>query len=301
VTRPIDSVGGGRPLEPVPPTPDPRTDQLLRLIRIVERLRAPDGCPWDREQTLRSLAPTLIEEAHELVEAIEQGNPRAECEEAGDVLLVVALLAQVAAEDGRFDLEAAARAVGDKLIRRHPHVFGEVAVDGTENVIANWEAIKRAERAARKGEDTSALAGVPAALGAVQRAQRLGAKAMAVDFRWADARGALAKVREEVAELEQAFEAAGAAETGAPPPVGPAREHLVAELGDVLLACAQLANYLECDAEAAAREATRRFEARFRAMEAELGGELRGRTLDDLMAAWGRAKRTVEERSTDRE
>ncbi len=222
MTQPAGSGGSGRPLEPVPPTPDPRTDELLRLIRIVERLRAPDGCPWDREQTLRSL-------------------------------------------------------------------------DGTEHVIANWEAIKRAERAARKGDDASALAGVPQALGAVQRAQRLGAKAMAVDFRWDDARGALAKVREEVGELEQAFEAAGCAERGAPPPSGPAREHLVAELGDVLLACAQLANYLECDAEAAAREATRRFEARFRAMEAELGGELRGRTLDDLMAAWGRAKRTVDD------
>ncbi|MEO0652391.1 MAG: MazG family protein, partial [Planctomycetota bacterium] len=202
-----DSTRAGRPLELVPTTPDPRTDALLRLIRIVERLRAPDGCPWDREQTLRSLAPTLIEEAHELVEAIEQGNARAEAEEAGDVLLVVALLSQVASEEGRFDLAEAARTVGDKLIRRHPHVFGGVEVDGTGAVVANWEAIKQAERAARKGEDASALAGVPQAMGAVQRAQRLGAKAMATGFRWADARGALAKLREEVDELCEAFEA----------------------------------------------------------------------------------------------
>lgn len=284
------AAGGPRPLEPVPLTPDARATALLRLIRIVERLRAPDGCPWDREQTLRSLAPTLIEEAHELVEAIETGDVRAECEEAGDVLLVVALLAQVADEDGRFDLEAAAQGVGDKLVRRHPHVFGDVTVDGAGGAIANWEAIKQSERAARKGDDASALAGVPRAMGAVQRAQRLGAKAMASGFRWEDARGALAKLQEEVEELTEAFERAGCASDGQAPPPGPERAHLEAELGDVLLAAAQLANYVEVDGEAVAREAARRFEARFRAMELELRGELRSRSLAELMAAWQRAK-----------
>ncbi|QDU66509.1 nucleoside triphosphate pyrophosphohydrolase [Engelhardtia mirabilis] len=279
-----------RPLEPVPSTPDPRTDQLLRLIRIVERLRAPDGCPWDREQTVESLAPTLIEEAHEFVEAIESGNSRACEEEAGDVLLVVALLCQVAQEDQRFDLESAARGVGDKLIRRHPHVFGDVVVDDAAHAIANWEQIKQAERAARKGDDASALAGVPLAMGAVQRAQRLGAKAMATGFKWADARGAMAKLREELDELEEAFENAGCAADGRAPLPGPERDRVEAELGDVLLAAAQLANYVEADAEAVVRAAARRFEARFRAMENELAGDLRGRSLDELMAAWGRAK-----------
>jgi len=180
--------------------------------------------------------------------------------------------------------------VGDKLIRRHPHVFGDGRADDADAAIANWEAIKKQERAARKGDDASSLAGVPQNMGAIQRAQRLGAKAVATGFRWPDARGAIAKLREELDELEEALEQAGTAASGAAPAEGRARDRVQDELGDVLLAAAQLANYTQIDAEGAARAATRRFEARFRAMEVDLGGNLRGLPLDQLMEAWGRAK-----------
>lgn len=272
-----------RPLEPVPSTPDGRTDAILRLIRVVDRLREPQhGCPWDLEQTVESLAPNLIEEAHEFVEAIETGNVEAQAEEAGDVLLSLLLICHVADQGQRFDVARAAREAGDKLIRRHPHVFGERPVAGADRpsaVLNQWAAIKAEERAAKKAADRSHLAGVPANLPAIQRAQRLGAKAVAVGFRWPDVHGALAKLREEVEELAELVEANSEDRA--------ALEH---EMGDVLLSAAQLANYLELDAEACARAGARRFEARFRHMESELGGIFEGRSLDEMMAAWKRAK-----------
>lgn len=304
-----------RPLEELPRTGDARGDALRRALHIVDRLREPDGCPWDREQTLRSLAPSLIEEAHELVEAIEREDDAGALEEAGDVFLVVALLCRIASEAGRFDLERAAVALGDKLVRRHPHVFGEARADSSAGAIANWERIKQGERRAKAG-DASALAGVPRALPALQRAQRLGAKAIATGFKWTDARGALAKLREELGELEQALAAVpekpaqgeatlerdrargdtglereralGALELDRERALARAEE----ELGDVLFAAAQLANYSGLDAERAARGALARFEQRFRSMEQELG-ELRGRALPELQAAWERAKARV--------
>lgn len=278
-----DTPRSPRPLEPVPATPDARTDAILRLVRVVERLREPvHGCPWDLAQTVESLAPTLIEEAHEFVEAVETGNAAAQVEEAGDVLLSLLLICQVADQSDRFDVARAAREAGDKLIRRHPHVFGERPVAGADTsraVLDQWAAIKAEERAAKKADDRSHLAGVPANLPAVQRAQRLGAKAVAVGFRWPDVHGALAKLREEVEELGELVEA-GSADRAA-------LEH---ELGDVLLAAAQIANYLDLDAEACARAGARRFEARFRHMEGALDGVFEGRSLDEMMAAWKRAK-----------
>jgi MazG family protein len=265
-----------RPLDPVPPTGEPRLDALERLLAIVDRLRAPDGCPWDREQTVESMASSLVEEAHELVEAIETRSEAATIEEAGDLLMVVFLIGRIAQDDERFDLGDAARAVGDKLVRRHPHVFGDLEVTGSEHVVANWERIKAAERA-EKSEDASALAGVPAALPALQRAARIGAKAVAAGFRWESPAGALAKVEEEVRELRAAFDSGD-------------RARLAAELGDVLMATAFLASYLDLDAERATRDALRRFESRFRAMEAELGAGAREATLERWMAAWRAAK-----------
>jgi len=276
-----------RPLEPVPLCGEPRADALRRLIAIVDRLRAPDGCPWDREQTVESLAPSLIEEAYEAVEAIERGDDGGAAEEAGDLLMVVALIARVASEDGRFDLARIATAVGDKLVRRHPHVFGDARVDDSTHAIANWEAIKQAERAGEARADASVLAGVPAALPALQRANRLGAKAIAASFRWADAGGALAKLAEELDELRAAWVQAG--RPAGEPEGDRDRERIAWELGDVLLAAALVGNYLGIDAERATRKAARRFERRFRAMEAELGS-VRGIELERLMAAWGRAK-----------
>ncbi|MCZ6596522.1 MAG: nucleoside triphosphate pyrophosphohydrolase [Planctomycetota bacterium] len=272
-----------RPFETPPPTGDERVDALARLVAIVDRLRAPDGCPWDREQTVDSMAPSLVEEAHELVEAIESGTDEGTVEEAGDLLMVVVLICRIAQDEGRFDLADAVGAVGDKLIRRHPHVFGgvDVALDakGAAHAIANWERIKSEERRS-KNADASALAGVPKALPALQRVQRIGAKAIAAGFRWADAEGALKKLEEEVAELREAFDAGD-------------EDRVAAELGDVLLAGAFLGTYLEIDPERVTRESLRRFESRFREMEGILGDRLRDAPLAELIEAWRRAKARV--------
>jgi MazG family protein len=269
-----------RAFEPPSTTGDSRLDAFARLIAIVERLRAPDGCPWDREQTVDTMAPSLIEEAHEAVEAIETGNGEGAVEELGDLSMVVALVAQIAAEEERFDFGTVLRAVGDKLIRRHPHVFAEVEVEGSEQAVANWEKIKQGERR-EKAIDASALAGVPKALPALQRAQRMSSKAIAAGFKWNDADGAFRKVREELEELTEAWE------SGDP-------ERIEAELGDLLMATAFFAQYADLDPERAMRAALRRFEARFRAMEANLGAKLGSAPLDELMAAWEAAKRQLE-------
>lgn len=277
------------------PIGEPRADALRRLIAIVDRLRASDGCPWDLKQTLTSVAPHLIEEAHELQEAIETAPRDSDAhvvEEAGDLLMGVVLLARIAQDQERFDLAKIAAGVGDKLIRRHPHVFGDARADDAQQALANWESIKREERAA-SAVDSSALAGSPTALPALARARRLGEKAMAAGFRWSDARGALAKVKEEIAELEVAFEALEAAAKAQQQADPEARARVEHELGDVLIAAAFLGNYLSLDPEQAARAALRRFEARFRAMEALLPRPLNACDLATMMAAWTQAKAQV--------
>lgn len=269
---------GPRPLEEPEKTGDPRLDALARVLAIVDRLRASDGCPWDREQTVASMAPSLVEEAHEAVEAIDRVEDRATAEELGDLFMVIALIGKIAEQEGRFDLATIGNSVSEKLVRRHPHVFGEVVVGSSTQALANWEKIKEGERKAER-KDASALAGVPVALPALQRAARIAAKSISAGFKWDDERGALAKVLEEVRELEEAFR-------------GRARdpERVAAELGDLLLATAFLGQYLGIDPEKAARESLRRFEQRFRAMEAEVGERLRSAPLAELMAAWERAK-----------
>jgi len=284
-----DSAAKPRPLEVPAPIGEPRADALRKLIAIVDRLRAPDGCPWDREQTLPKVAPHLVEESHELLEAIELGDLPHAVEEAGDLLMGVVLLARIAEQAEEFDLAAIANGVCDKLIRRHPHVFGDVVADSAAQALSNWEAIKRAERAEKK-EDVSALAGVPVALPALQRAQRMGSKAIHAGFRWSDVRGALAKVREEVGELSHEVEAGGLLEAREVKLDDARRARLEHELGDVLIATSFLGNYLDIDPERAMRGALRRFESRFRTMEAELARPFTDCTLDEMMAAWGRAK-----------
>ena len=224
-----------RPLEPPPSTGDARLDALARVLAIVDRLRADDGCPWDREQTVLSMAPSLVEEAFEAVEAIDRAQDRATTEELGDLFMVIALIGKIAEQEGRFDVAQIGNAVAEKLVRRHPHVFGDVKVDSSERAIANWEKIKAAERK-QEEKDASALAGVPVALPALQRASRVAAKAISAGFKWADASGALAKLREEMREFEQAW-------------AGGDRERVEAELGDVLLAAAFLGHYLGLDPE----------------------------------------------------
>ena len=264
-----------------------RAQAFNRMLEVVDRLRAPDGCPWDRKQTVETMAPHLIEEAYELLEAVESGADQDIIEEAGDVLMVVAMVCRIAEEAGRFDLGDASRAIAEKLVRRHPHVLGDEKITEAEEVVGRWEAIKKSEREGKE-EDSSALAGVPKALPALQRARRTCEKAAAAGFAWEDVRGALAKLKEEVAELEAELEGvSGKADVGA----GDHEARVIAELGDVLLAGAHLGRYLGVDPEKACREAVRRFEGRFRRMEASLGeGGVTGRPLGELLDAWEQAK-----------
>ena len=284
-----------RPPEPVPAS-DPRLLAFARLLGVVDRLRAPDGCPWDRKQTVASLAPSLVEEAHEALEAVETGADRDVVEETGDLLMVVLLICRIAEDEGRFDLGASADAIAAKLVRRHPHVFGAVVAESAEEVLANWEAIKKGERTAQRADD-SALAGVPVALPALQRAHRIAGKAISAGFRWSDAGGAFEKLVEEQAELAEALAAPGVeldAGAGTKPLAGAdaaTRAHVEHELGDVLIAAAFLGTYLDLDPEQVCRAAVRRFERRFRVMEAGLPGAWKELPLARLQEAWQQAKR----------
>jgi MazG family protein len=279
-----------RPLEEPEPTGEPRADALRRLIAIVDRLRDPDGgCPWDLEQTLETIAPHHIEEAHELAEAIESGDDAHMVEEAGDLVMGVVLLARIAEQSGRWNLSDVANAVSEKLVRRHPHVFGDVEIDSSAAAFENWEKIKQAERAG-KAQDASAVAGVPVALPALHRAKRMGDKAVSHGFRWSNVEGALAKLREEVDELAHEVERAEVADRPRAELEGELRARVEHELGDVLLAGAYLGCYLGVDPERATREALRRFERRFRAMESDLERPLKEFSLEEMLAAWARAK-----------
>jgi MazG family protein len=246
---------------------DPRAaESFTRLVDIMARLRGPDGCPWDREQTPETLRPYLVEEAYEVLEAIDGGDPDAVCDELGDLLLQVVFQSQLAAEAGRFTIADVARAIADKLVRRHPHVFGDVQVRDADEVVRNWKRIKADERRA-KGEDGDVLAGVPVALPALVRAEQLGEKAAHVGLDWPDTGGVLAKVEEEREELRAAIAAAD-------------RAAVERELGDVLLALTSLARHLGVSAEMALRAANDRFVRRVRHVEA--AARARGVALGDL-------------------
>jgi MazG family protein len=248
---------------------------FAELTDIVHRLRAPGGCPWDREQTAASLKPYVIEEAYEVVEAIDGGRPAELREELGDLLLQVALQSEIAAEQGAFDVEDVVRGISRKLIGRHPHVFGEVAVDGAREVLVNWEKIKQAEKRERGLFD-----GLPSSLPGLLKAARMGEKAGRVGFDWAGPGPVRDKVAEELAELDEAVAAGDPREIG----------H---ELGDLLFAVAQWARHLGQAPEEALREGCRRFRERFERMERALRGQ--GVALDELdpagmERAWRAAK-----------
>jgi len=249
--------------------------QLARLLEIIARLRAPDGCPWDRKQSTSSMAPHLLEEAYEAVEALQAEDSAGSCEELGDVLMNVLMIAQIASESGGFDAEQVAAGIADKLVRRHPHVFGDVEAVDTEQVLANWEAIKRRERG--DGPPRSVLAGVPVALPALLRAHRVGEKAARTGFDWPDRSGPRAKLDEEIAELDEALQAGDQT----------AAEH---ELGDVLFAVINVARHAGINAEMALRQTIDRFMARFRYVESQLGERLEGASLAEMERLWERAK-----------
>jgi tetrapyrrole methylase family protein/MazG family protein len=252
------------------------------LVEIMARLRGPGGCPWDREQSRESLRPYLVEEAYEVLEAIDRGDAEEIKDELGDLLLQVVFHAQLAAERGEFDAAAVARAVSAKLVRRHPHVFGDVQVQNADEVVRNWARIKAVERAARNPQD-GVLSGVPGSLPALLRAQRLGEKASRVGFDWARTEDVLAKVREELGELEDALHTGDGEAAGR-------------ELGDLLLSLASLGRFIGTSAEMALRAASERFAARFGEMErraAADGVPLPQRSAADLDRLWEAVKRRV--------
>jgi MazG family protein len=248
------------------------------LVEIMQRLRGPGGCPWDREQSHATLAPHLIEEAYELLEVLETDKPQYFCEELGDVLLQVVFHAQLAAEREEFDIRDVAQRIVDKLYHRHPHVFGDVQVSGSEEVLYNWEQLKHAEYAEEPRQ--SVLDGIPRALPALQRAQKLQRRASKVGFDWDDADGPREKLTEEIAELDAAL-------TAQDP------EAIRHEIGDALASLVNLCRFVDIDAEGALREANRRFERRFRLVEK--GAQAQGRdlsemTLDEMDHLWDAAK-----------
>ena len=267
-----------------PSAPSP----LGALRQTVARLRAPGGCPWDQEQTHASLRGSLLEEAHETVEAINSGNPALLREELGDLLLQVVMHAQIASETDRFDFDAVAAEVNEKLIRRHPHVFGTADAADSEAVLRQWEAIKKEERSRKGGErETSALDGVSTALPALLYAEKIGKRAARVGFDWTEPRPILDKIREETAEVEAvlAGEPGGSAETRA--------DRLEEELGDLLFAVANLTRHTGVEPEVALRRATEKFAARFRAMEALAGAAghaLNDYSLMEMEALWEKVK-----------
>ena len=253
-------------------------EQFDRFIQIVAGLRSQDGCPWDRQQTHHSLKQYFVEEVYEVLEAIDAGDPERICGELGDVLLHVALHAQIAAEDEEFDIEDVLRRINEKLVYRHPHVFGDVSVSDADEVLCQWERLKRAE--ADAADRQSVLDGVPRTLPALQRAKRLQEKASRVGFDWEDIAGPWAKLLEEIAELQQAADSEQ-------------RGRIGDELGDVLIAVVNLARLLGISAEEALRMANNRFEARFRAIEqqaAQQGRDLADMTLAEMDELWEQAK-----------
>jgi ATP diphosphatase len=233
------------------------SSRIEELLAIMERLRAPNGCPWDREQTFASIAPYTIEEAYEVADAIEREDLPHLKEELGDLLFQVVFHAQIARERGVFDFEAAAGAICDKLVRRHPHVFAGRGRPSAAEQSVLWENIKAEERGAAAA--ASALDGVPRALPALMRAHKLSKRAARVGFDFEHASQTADKVAEELAEVR---EAAAAHETSAAP-----SQEIFEEIGDLLFAAANLARKLDVDAEAALRAANKKFERRFRAME----------------------------------
>jgi MazG family protein len=259
-------------------------DNYPRLIAVMQRLLAPDGCPWDREQSYASLRKYVLEEACEVIDAIDSGRPEALQDELGDLLLQVVFLGELARRDGKFGPDDVVRAIVEKLVRRHPHVFGEVEVTGSEEVLSNWDKIKLEEYG-----DRGVLAGLPRSFPALARAQRISDKVSRVGFDWPDARGSRDKVSEELGELDEAV-------------AGGETERIESELGDVLFALVNFARHQGVDAELALRKTADRFSARFSHVEArvkeqhggfprdERGKATRGVPLETLDGYWNEAK-----------
>ena len=254
-----------------------------RLAHIMAQLRAPDGCPWDKAQTHQTLRAYLIEESAEVLEAIEENDARHLCEELGDLLLQVVFHAQIAAEAGQFTVEDVARGINEKLVRRHPHIFGDAHAPDAQTVKANWDAIKNREKAERGEVQASILDGANDELPALAAALQISKRAAKVGFEWRDEAGVVAKLREEIAEVEDAL-------------AHESDERVAEELGDLMFTVVNLARWRGIHPELALRDNNRKFRARFEKMEAE--ARRRGWDLESLGEAewdalWNAAKADV--------
>jgi tetrapyrrole methylase family protein/MazG family protein len=249
-------------------------DKFERLVQIMARLRSEDGCPWDREQSHESLRQYLLEEAYEVLEAIDEGDLKELRLELGDLLLQVIFHAQIASEEGTFDISDVVDAITEKLIRRHPHVFGDVQIDSAEEQTKHWEQLKQEEG------KTSAVDGVPRAIPALQRAHRVQQKAAAVGFDWKAIEPVWEKVKEELEELRSEWQAGR-------------QERVAEEFGDLLFALVNLARFLSVNPEDALRATTEKFLRRFKEVESRIkaqGHNMHERTLEELDAVWEEVK-----------
>ncbi len=253
------------------------TTPVERLVEIMRRLRSPDGCPWDREQTLESLKTNLVEEAYEVIDAIDDGDRAALREELGDLLLQVVFQAQICAEEGAFTFDDVVQTIVEKLIRRHPHVFGAASAKDSGEVLKQWEEIKRAE----KGDgDHSVVGNIPRHLPALHKAHHVQRRVARVGFDWQDVVDVVAKIEEEIGEVKEAV-------------AGSDRDRMRDEIGDLLFSVVNLSRFLGFDAEDALNHTVRRFVHRFRELEHKArseGRELGDYDLKGLDALWREVK-----------
>lgn len=249
------------------------TKELKELIEVIAKLRAPDGCPWDREQTHKTLKPNMLEEAYEAVDAMDSGDMKHLKEELGDVLLQVVLHAQIASEEGYFTIEDVARGLKEKLIHRHPHVFGDVKVGSTTEVLENWDKLKQEEKKHRK----SAMDGVSKSQSALMSAQKISKKAVKTGFEWPDEESLYECIFSEIDEFKEAEKEQD-------------KEHMEEEFGDILFATVNLARWNKIDAEQALLKANKKFMTRFRKMEELAQKPLNEYSFDEYDALWKKAK-----------
>ena len=257
-------------------------DYFKKLVELMDRLREPGGCPWDREQTRETLKPMLIEEAHEVLEALDDDNPEELCEELGDLLFQVIFHSRISQERGEFDAFDVCRRVYDKMIGRHPHVFGDASFADSQELLKHWEEIKAAEKlkAGIEHKKESLLDGIPESLPAVYCTYQMTAKASRVGFDWKDIDGIRDKLLEEFEELKEALRSRD-------------EKGVKEEVGDLVFAALNIARYLQIDPETALKRANSKFSRRFRAMEKAVkheGKSLRDLSLDEMEAIWQQQK-----------
>lgn len=250
--------------------------EISELIDVIAKLRAPDGCQWDREQTHKSLRPNMLEEAYEAVDAMDSGDMKHLKEELGDVLLQVVLHAQIASEEGAFNIEDVAKGLKDKLIHRHPHVFGDVKVNSTKEILDNWDKLKAEEKQHRK----SAMDGISKSQSALMSAQKISKKAVKTGFEWPNEESLYECIFSEFDEFKEAVKEQN-------------KEHMEEEFGDILFATVNLARWNKIDAEQALLKANKKFMARFRKMEELATKPLSEYSFEEYDALWKSAKKQV--------